>query len=361
MLASYTMGVKPSGRELLVVGVKGTFDVPKHGEPAQLASKQIPLIEADTFTGEPGFSAPLYEADYAPVKHRCDVLLNGSAYAPGGKPARRVQVGLKLGSLVKTFYVTGDRYWRAEPVIRPGQPNEFSVMPISYDKAFGGVDNFHDDKSKHSAFMENPVGKGFHKRLNTDLVDVTPMPNTEEIDKPVKHPEGEYKPMAFGPVGRGWASRLKHAGTYDQDWIDNTFPFLPNDFKDDYYQAAPDDQQIPYPQGGEEVALLNLTPNGKVSFKLPVISVPVVFFRTKGEKHETEAMIDTIVIEPDKGVFTMTWRVCLPLKKNMFEISQVLVGSMSRGWWRARETGKAYYPSLADLTNSKKTDVEEEV
>ena len=46
---------------------------------------------ADTFTGEPGFSAPVYEVDFAPRKPRCDVLLVGSAYAPEGRPATRVR------------------------------------------------------------------------------------------------------------------------------------------------------------------------------------------------------------------------------------------------------------------------------
>jgi hypothetical protein len=190
-------------------------------------------------------------------------------------------------------------------------------------------------------------------------VDGTPIPNTEEVNHPVKMPGSKYKPMAFGPIGRGWASRLKHAGTYDQDWIDNTFPFLPADFNEAYYQAAPEDQQIPYPKGGEEVVLVNLTPEGRTAFNLPSIEVPVVFFRNKGENHETLAVLDTVVIEPDKGIFTLTWRASLPLKKNIFEIPQVLAGKMSRGWWRARELGKTYYPSLAHLAKANKSEEEE--
>jgi len=360
MLAGYTMGMKPDGRELLVVAVKGTFVIPKQGEPVKLAEQQVPLIEADTFYGEPGFSAPSYEVDYAPIKHQCDVLLNGSAYAPQGKPTERTQVGLKLGAWMKTFVVTGDRHWEAGLTITPGNPSKFIVMPITYDKAFGGLDNFHEDENKHSAFMNNPIGKGFHERLSSGLVDGTPMPNTEAVNQPIQNPDDDYQPMAFGPVGRGWSSRLKHAGTYDQDWIDNTFPFLPADFKEAYYQAAPDDQQIPYPKGGEEVVMVNLTPEGRITFNLPTIEVPVVFFRKKGERQETQAVIDTIVIEPDKGIFTMTWRASLPLKRNMFEIPQVLVGKMSKAWWRARELGKTYYPSLAHLAESKKSEAEED-
>lgn len=361
MQAGYTMGMKPSGRESLVVAVKGTFIIPKQGEPVTLAEQQLPLIEADTFTGEPGFSAPSSEVDYSPVKHKCDVLLNGSAYAPKGKPASKVQVGLKLGALVKTFVVTGNRFWEAGFSITPGKPEKFTIMPISYDVAFGGLDNFEEDESKHGAYMKNPVGKGYHQQLGSSLVDKTPMPNTEELNRSIERPEENYQPMAFGAIGRGWESRLNHAGTYDQNWIDNTFPFLPADFNEAYFQAAPEDQQIPYPKGGEEVVLVNLTAEGRTAFHLPSIEMSVVFFRKKGEKHETQAVIDTIVIEPDKGLFTMTWRASLPLKKNIFEIPQVLVGKMSRGWWRARELGKTYYPSLAHLAKANKAEAEEEM
>jgi len=361
MQAGYTMGMQPDGRELLVVAVKGTFAIPSMRRAPQLADEQKPLVEADTFTGEPGFSAPVYEVDYAPVKRRCDVLLVGSAYAPGGKPVTRVEVSLGVGPVFKSFAVTGDRYWESGSLaIRPGYAGLFDRMPISYDRAFGGVDNFHENEKKHSALMCNPVGRGFHRQLGRELVDGTPMPNTEELKRVVTMPNANYQPMAFGPLGRGWDPRRKLGGTYDQDWIDNDFPFLPTDFDDAYYQAAPVDQQMPHPEGGEGVFLQNLTVEGQTSFQLPEIEVPVVFFYKKGEKLERKAVIDTIVLEPDVGLFTMTWRATVPLKKNIFEIPQVLVGRKSRAWWRARELGKTYYPSLDHLIRERQAEALEE-
>ena len=55
MVAGYNMGLESSGRELLVVVIKGTFVLPKPGEQVRLHDEQLPLIMADTFTGEPGF------------------------------------------------------------------------------------------------------------------------------------------------------------------------------------------------------------------------------------------------------------------------------------------------------------------
>ena len=82
MQAGYTMGTEPSAREHLVVAVKGTFAIPDDGGPATPAEGQAPLVMADEFWGEPGFSSPRYEVDFALRKPKCDVLLNATCYAP---------------------------------------------------------------------------------------------------------------------------------------------------------------------------------------------------------------------------------------------------------------------------------------
>jgi hypothetical protein len=248
------------------------------------------------------------------------------------------------------FAVTGDRQWiSGGKGFRSSASAGFVRKAISYDVAFGGTDAFPEDPGEHRAFMRNPVGRGWHHDMKRKYVEGSPLPNTEELDHPVAAPDGDYNPMSFGPIGRGWSSRLPYAGTYDQNWIDNTFPFLPADFREEYYQAAPHDQQIDYPSGGEEVTLLNLTPTGRVTFRLPAIDMPVSFFQKDGGHDDTRASLDTLVFQPDKGILTMTWRATVPLKKNIFEIPEVVVGAKPRGWWRARELDKTYYPSLADL------------
>ncbi len=361
MPASLCMGMRPDGRELLVVVVKGTFTIPQRHGPVSRADVQKPLITADQFNGEPGLSAPLYETDFAPYKPLCDVLLNGSAYAPGGRPVTRVDVTLRLASLFKSFAVTGNRYWESGNLaISPGYPGMFERMPISYDCAFGGVDTHHEDEHKHTAWPHNPVGLGYHHHLSREWVDGSPMPNTEELRRPVSMPNGSYAPMALGPVGRGWESRRRYAGTYDDAWLEDHFPFLPPDFDERYYQAAPADQQINHLQGGERVFLENLTPQGQTSFDLPAISVPVVYFYRNGDVLRQTAVIDTVILEPDEGLFTLTWRTHVPLKRNIFEIQEVLAGRKSKAWWRARELGKVYYPSLAHLADAKRSAVMEE-
>lgn len=359
MVAGYTMGVDPSAREHVVVVVKGTFRIPDvDGEVAALAEEQAPLVTADAFTGEPGYSAPVQEADFPLRKPRCDILLDATAHAPGGRPAPRVRVGAKVGGWSKVIDVLGDRVWRqAGPTLGPSAPAPFVTMPVTYDRAFGGVDD--TDPERADAYMPNPVGRGHGLVRSGERLIGRPLPNTEDPRDPVAAPWGAYRPMAFGPVGRGWHPRLGYAGTYDQAWIDDVFPFLPADFDDRYHQAAPEDQQADPPAGGEEVVLVNLTPAGRAAFRLPTVEVPVVFIPRDGPREETRATLDTVVIEPDRGRVLLAWRASRPLRRNIFELPEAVVGRMGRAYWRARELGKEYHPSLGALVRARRREVEE--
>lgn len=338
MTAGYNMGLEPSGRELLVVVIKGTFVLPKPGEPVRLHEEQLPLIMADTFTGAPGFSAPVHEIDFAPRKPACDVLLVGHARAPAGTQVTRLRAGIRVGPMEKVFDVVGDRVWQAGLTgITASAPQHFTEMPVSYDRAFGGADQNSEDESEHDAYLPNPVGRGWHKHLKNAWVDGTPLPNTEEIGKPVGFPGDKCKPMALGPLGRGWPQRARFAGTYDQKWLDDVFPFLPADFDERYYQAAPEEQHVPLPKGPMDVVLSGFTADGICQFTLPHFEAPVHVFPRRGDRENYLAILDTIVLEPDRDRFTLTWRVARPLRKNLHEIAQTVVGANGLEGWRRRE------------------------
>jgi hypothetical protein len=351
MQAAYTMGTDPSAREHVVVVVKGTFAIPDDGGPAEQLPKeqQVPLAMADTFTGEPGFSAPVHEAEFCLRKPRCDVLVNGTAYVPEGKPVERIKVGVKLGSWQKDFDVVGDRVWQQRGVTpHPSAPRPFVTMPVTYDRAFGGVDDTNPEHA--SAFMQNPVGRGYGAPRSAERLLGRPVCNTEDPRDPVKLPWGSYRPMSLGPVARGWQPRLAYAGTYDQNWLDNIFPFLPPDFDDRHFQAAPEDQQVDPPRPGEEVILLNLTTQGRTHFRLPTdLEMPVAFFPRQGDIEHRHGTLDTVLIEPGDGRLCLVWRCSRPLRRNIFELNEIVAGRMGRGWWRAKETGKPYYASLDRL------------
>lgn len=265
-------------------------------------------------------------------------------------------VSLRVGSLHKSFDVVGNRFWKTGIfMVGATAPEPFTMMPISYNNAFGGVDRSQDDPLKHRWYPTNHAGVGYHDRLDPKFIDGKPLPNTEETGRRITDPRGKYRPMAFGPIGRAWQPRPQYAGTYDQKWLDEVFPFLPSDFKENYYQAAPEDQQMPYPKGGEEVVLTNLTSEGGTIFQLPNVAVPVSFFLKNLKENPSRGAVDSVVMEPDCGRFTILWRCSHLLRRNIFEVVQAVIGEMPRGWYRARATGKTYYRSLGELVRARRS------
>jgi hypothetical protein len=352
--AAWTVGFRRDGREVLVVITKATYLIPHDGSDAVLAAEHVELTAADRFSGEPGLSSPLFETDFAHQKAACDVLLVGSAYAPGGRAVTRCDVALKVGTWVKRFAVVGHRHWRRQLVgVSATRPEPFLQQEINYDVAFGGTDRTKESQGQTTAYAVNPVGKGYW--LHAGAADGQPLPNTEEIGRPVDSHSGRYEPMALAPIGRNWAQRLCYAGTYDRQWMENVAPLWPHDFDERYFQAAPADQIIAFPSGGEEVLLRNLTPDGHCSFRLPRQAVPVTFIPHHGRDVTLQSNLDTVVLEPDAGRFTLTWRAVLPLGRSIFDVKETIVGERSPAWHRARRfPGKTYYATLAEAVRDRR-------
>lgn len=355
--AGYTVATDKEGVESLVIVVKGRFDFPAaDGGPVTLSSTQAGPAMVDVFAGDPAVSAPLQENDFAPVKRRCDVLLLGTCHAPEGRPSHSVDVGVRCGAMNKMFRVVGPRYFRSGGTgWRIDGPRPFVTQSVSYEEAYGGVARVRKDPTRDRWYLSNPVGIGFHCDEDSQHLDGKPLPRTEEIGDPVVRPDGDYRPMAFGPLGRSWKSRLAWAGTYDQGWLDAHFPFLPPDFDERYFQSAPEEQQIDHPQGGETVVLLNLTPEGRTVFRLPAdLQVPVLVFVRGDEIRELATRVDTITLEPDLRRLSLVWRASLPLRRNVREVLQVRIGQNAARFERRRAFaerlgGKRRFRSLADL------------
>lgn len=354
--AGWTSGFARDGRELLIVAVKGTFTFDEADEETRVAEEQAALTEFDTFTGEPGLSAVLTEVDYAHHKPACDVLLNGSAHAPQERPSPKVTVSLQVGDMKKSFDVVGDREWDAAGFlgyrVTPSKP--FTRMPITYDRAFGGADKDPADPAKVATYGKNPVGVGYYPVANEKDLVGRALPNTEESGRPATARNGSYEPMSFGPLGRNFASRYPLAGTYDQAWLDSKAPFWPDNFDYAYFQATPRDQQIPYPHGGEEVVLRNLTPRGHAAWRLPAVSMPFAIVRRNKEPEVRDGVVDTLAIESDAGRFSMTWRMVVPLKRDCFEIAQIIAGRASVRSLRPSTAAKPRFRSIDELVQWKK-------
>lgn len=346
--AEFTTGMTASGREFLSLVVKSTYDFPAPGALPEFACDQRDLVMADTYFGAPGYSAVHWETDFAFRKSRCDVIAQGAAYAPGGVAADRVRVGIRVGQMIKQFDVVGAREWRViGPNITSTQAYPFTKMAFSYGTAFGGPDRCDPEADQPAVFEDNPVGLGF--ALGGDLTALIgqPLPNTEEPGRPVISPFEPYRPMALGPIGRGWPLRRRFAGTYDQAWIDNVFPFLPQDFDERYYQAAPLDQQIDPPPPGTEVVILGMTPSGREAFRLPQTRLPIRVFRGRESVFDAGLLPDTLTFDTEARVFMLTWRMDVPIRRDITEFTDAWVGAPTPAMERAHAEGRGYIRDVA--------------
>jgi hypothetical protein len=342
----FTMAMDKAGHEYVLLVVKGTFDFPDAPSGSVRPSDtQVPLVMADEFTGAPGFSATLWESDFAFRKPRCDVILNGAAYAPNGRPAERVRVGLKVGGWSKVFDVVGHREWRARgPLFGATSAQPFLRRPFSYDVAWGGTDRLDPEDKLPASYARNPVGAGWARTRNQRLIPGLALPATQAVGEEVASPFGEYAPMSFGPMGRGWPGRIEYGGTYDQNWMDHVFPFLPADFDDRYYQMAPPDQQTDPPKGGEAVQLINLTPQGREHFRLPPrVGLPVTLFKAaRDPAFEGRILPDTVLLDPENRRLSLVWRVSQRIHRTILDFTEAWVGPPTEPMLKARREGRAY-------------------
>jgi len=335
-----------AGRERLVILAKATYSFGPGGSRAPVLSDvHAPIAVTDVVWDPPRPMVPVYEADLVPLKRRCDVVLDATAHAPAGKPVTELPVGIKVGSVSKQFLAVGERVWKRGALTTSStRPQPFTSMPLHYGRAFGGSPRRKigkDGSTVQDTYLPNPIGTGYAPDASDDIVDNMPLPCTEDFRDRVTTPSGAYEPLAFGPIGRHWTPRHKYAGTYDDEWRQTTFPLLPKDFDETFFQCAPLDQQMDFPVGGEPVALHHLVPGQPlVTFELPRPELIVkVLFRNQTAE-ELLPVVDTVFIEPDKGTLTYVYRASIKLaKRGVFGVKIVAAGPVCKKWWSAQVLG----------------------
>jgi len=282
-----------NGAHYWIVVVKATFDIADDGK-LSLADTQLPPLYEPEYWGEPGLSSIRYEADLVAFKPGTDVVVNAHAHAPKGKPVRSVDVVLRIAKLSKTLRVFGTRvYTRGMGGLGTTQPLPFQSSPITYEWAYGGGDLQDPDPRKQIMDARNPVGKGVTR--NPSLLLNTPA----------------HGPAGFGAIASYWSPRRELAGTFDANWAKKRKPLLPADYDDRFTLCTPMDQRLPkHLYGGEQVALLNMTPSGLLNFELPKIYLTfTTYFGSRTADHRGKLV--TVTVEPEDRRLIMAWQTSL--------------------------------------------------
>lgn len=299
------------GAHQWIVAVKGTFEFGPQGARAlKLADEQMPPVLAPEYFGEPGRSSLRLDSDLLAAKPGTDVLIEGHAHAPRGRPSPRVDVRLRVGDIDKVLSVYGARRYTKGSSWGGGVTNSapFESRPIQYEWAFGGADLVDPDARKHQHDSRNPIGKGFaidRRRLDGQPAHCIEYPGADAA---------KVGPAGFGPVDSFWSPRLERAGTYDAAWERSRKPLLAQNYDERFAHCAPDDQQTARPlRGGEMVELTNLTPEGLLRFELPRVQL-VFTTHLRGRREQHHGHLATVLLLPEERRLAMIWQTALPVK-----------------------------------------------
>jgi len=259
-------GYDKDGLEVFTNIVKGTFAI--HGNRSlAISENQVPIAMADEYWGEPGVSPVKYESDLAVFKPSTDLILLGYAYHPDGRKISRMDVVFGGGSKRKKAAVTC-----AEARDR---------ISLALMDVFG---------AKKELFGSENLGNG------------------------------------FGFYPRQYKPRVDFAGTYDEHWRKERFPFLPADFDYRYFQSAyPELVTGMYLRGNEAIFAENVSSSGPITVDLPGLAVSIeTVFETKSVHSKAE--LDTIILEPEENRALLLWRQMVPCHNQIKDIRGFVVG-----------------------------------
>lgn len=306
-----------------VAVIRATFEVDADGSCIP-GKEQTPFVFADTHHGDPETTSIRVEMDFAPVKPHCEVLLDAMAVAPGGRPVETLEVGLFGPNMQKRAVVSGQRRWfKSQLGIQASAPTPFVSVPLAWHLTFGGWDRTDPDPAKHSSDAVNPIGSGYLARQSN--INGALLPSIEEPHSRMRFWNDRPTPVGFGPVPRFAKARARFAGTYDEHWIKNVLPFLPQDFDDRYFQAAPEDQWLDTLSEGMVFSCQNMNASGRFKVRLPKLEAPVRFVFDDRTEHKT-VKPDTLNIVPHEGRIVLTGRVAVRLPRKFVKLQQVQVG-----------------------------------
>jgi hypothetical protein len=277
---------RKQGRSFVTLVLKATYRLVPEG--TLVPATALPVLAGELHHDDDPRRSLRAASDLAPYLRRVDVLLTGHACAPPTGPVQSGGVRLTLYRdeqcvLDKALLVQGDR--AQDPSGRWFGVIPFQRIPLVYERATGSAEI-------------NPVGIDARFR-EPNLV----------------HPRGWGLPACFGPVSRLWPSRRRYVAAFDPRGFEPPWLTLPDQLDERYFQAAPDDQQLELLRGDEWIVIEGMHPTlPRLRTRLPSArGVARVRGESPGSSRVLDLRADTLSIDMDRELCTLTFRAYLPL------------------------------------------------
>jgi uncharacterized protein YjbI with pentapeptide repeats len=189
--------------------------------------------------------------DQGMPKPEAELLVVGDCHAPDAQPVQALDITVKVGTIRKSLAVFGDRYWTGPTGMeRITAPEAFTTMPTGWSSAYGGPD-----------FPDNPQGKGRAPVVLPDGRQAVPLPNVETPGRLIGAPTDQPEPANLGPIDLTSPRRMTKAGTYDEAYMREHWPYYPADMDWTFFNQAADDQRMKdWFAGDETIAVANMHP-----------------------------------------------------------------------------------------------------
>jgi hypothetical protein len=270
---------RAGGQLRVAVIVKATFVIAP--DRAMVRVDPEPLLRADRHADKDPLRSVIAASDRVPYRPRCDVVLVGQARAPLG--AKVARLGLRLMVARGSELLLDKRLAAQGPRDASGEPQPFTTLPLSYERAAGGA--------------ENPVGVPAHGWPNL-------------LDR-----WHRAEPVGFGPIGDRWPARRRLLR--DAAVLDAAIPDFPPDFPWEFFSAAPPDQRVDFLRGDEWVGFEGMNAQiARVQSYLPSArGVARVYGAEPGLAAGRAVTLvgDTLAIDTDRLRVSAVWRGSFPV------------------------------------------------
>lgn len=145
----------PYKGEMITFTVKRTYDINTDTGTLETAKEPVPFIEDDEYFDGGDFQTASIkcESDYVPPRPGINIIVQGKAKAPGGKPVPSFYVQVKIGNFVRKLKIIGNRkciyqkpkkFNKKDPtkteysLPKFTEPEAIKELELRYEYAYGG-------------------------------------------------------------------------------------------------------------------------------------------------------------------------------------------------------------------------------
>lgn len=306
------------GLMVVIAIVKGSFTVLDDGRVVPMEVPVQVRVNDELYDPESAEGSIRLPTDVTVEKRGTDVIVVGDAIS--AKPVTEMDVAVRVRDVTVPLRVHGERlFYQGMLGVAIGKAAPFVRKPIVYEKAYGGV-----TEDGWIVESRNRAGVGV-ARSKSDLVG-KPAPQIEHPARPHTSAGDHHPPVGFGAIRSHWSPRLELAGTFDETWERTRMPAMPLDFDlRANNQAHPSLIFDRHVAPGDEIAIMGMTPQGVLSFKVPDLKVILRARSDVTGRVEVRPPIDTIVIEPNERRFEVVVRKAFPMGRGKDVLREIRV------------------------------------